>query len=436
MPWAQNHHSEAAAVTFNKGGGAPCQKIPAELSRDAAGVGGAAPQNGLCGTGAEFTSGQHSMMGQTLQERFGPGQVDYRSANAVAAAAMERPGARDVYAANARDAAVVRETSKSSTLMLGDHKMPFQRESDADGDCYRHMRQQGMVKRRQAPADFKAAQQSIDFQRDATATADFRPALKPVCGGGRNHSQVSMDDNAPIDPQKYRAHAGKGTEQTFTFRMDQPLSPGVVATKDGDLVKAYRSPASKRGHSSSVGVDLDWNPSAQSASLQEAHNRRMMSKPRFDPPVEGPRGRAHVRNDASGSKIQDVAMQWNDETAKNFQPDHHRGRGVPPHQRDAVGLLEQGRQAPMPPPPPRHPSEMARTFYEGPTQSQPVADPNGFCGGEAWMETAGLDHKGRGLATSNVDEAVFNKTPMGGWSRQSSVLANFNINNSGEIGGR
>jgi hypothetical protein len=60
----------------------------------------------------------------------------------------------------------------------------------------------------------------------------------------------------------------------------------------------------------------------------------------------------------------------------------------------------------------------------------------GFGGGAEWMETAGLDHRGRGMATSNVDEAIFGKAPSGGLMHQQGVTANFNVGKTGSIGHR
>ena len=43
----------------------------------------------------------------------------------------------------------------------------------------------------------------------------------------------------------------------------------------------------------------------------------------------------------------------------------------------------------------------------------------------------GLDHQGRITSTSNVDEAVFGKSPMGNRLHNKNMVANFNINERG-----
>jgi len=132
-------------------------------------------------------------------------------------------------------------------------------------------------------------------------------------------------------------------------------------------------------------------------------------------------------------------MQWNDETAKVFAPDPHIGRGVGTSRaQDHAGMLsyqESGGSA-LPPPPPRGVTEVEKMFYAGGNAPEVQRNQGGFAGGAEWMETAGLDYRGRGCATSNVDEAIFGKSPMGGIIQQQGVTANFNVGKTGAIGHR
>jgi len=190
-----------------------------------------------------------------------------------------------------------------------------------------------------------------------------------------------------------------------------------------------------------------------------------------------PVGLGHVEGrNCTESSVGEMALQWNDVEFATFRPElaGSPAKKIPAHRQDTSDIMS------MQPSPQRINSQRSGTTSSshmsaaldyrgvpvvGPFRANPTCPNCGsdcaleakrcadqtrkmHCGkcGYHWDElpmppagpsgSFGLDFRGRGVSTSNVDEAVFGKTSLGNRIPVGGCTANFGVGKRGEIGMR
>jgi len=386
-----------------------------------------------------------------------------------------------------------KRNSRMSSLSFGDHELNpgghRLNEGQARSDDY------GIGRLRTVdPAAREAGQaqsrQVMALLKDVPSNAPFVPQElphNPYAGKSQLSENIQFSGGA-MEPVKYNEFAGKRGQSVVFEGGHGPLNPEIpdgcyIGLGEGGPVAKQNEHAGRRLNSDAMQRHLGDHADAGGREMEQWHDRRRAAMPvgarRIPHTEEVVFGQPLVGNDRNAAPAlaehagekgkraipESKASQTNvgprelggEATAMNPNPPPPREKAKPyADHGDLLHYTEHGDRHRLPPssyapydlgaPPPRHQTQVEQGMTHGavpPHQhsDEPRGLPRRHPGPERLRRGRGIDgeghdHNGRQIATSLVDEAVFNRSPMKGQMNHREPGANFLINQAGGFGHR